>query len=96
MVDSLIYYEKFVKKMKRTGFQLNPYDTCVANILVNDKQKTICFHVNDCKLSHQDSEINNEFIYTIRDEYEIAFEDGYGKIKVSRGKLHEYLGTTLD
>ena len=47
MVASLLYYQKFVKTLKRTGLQLNPYDTCVANSLLNDKQQTIFFHVYD-------------------------------------------------
>ena len=44
MVASLLYYKKFVKTLKRTGFQLNSYDPCVANRLLNNKQQTICFH----------------------------------------------------
>ena len=31
-----------------------------------------------------------------RQEYEIIFEDGLGKMTVSRGKVHKYLGMTLD
>ena len=89
MVASLLYYKKFSKTLKRNVFQLNPYDRCVANCLINDKQKTISFHVDDCKLSHQDSELNDEFINTILDEYESVFEDGSGKMKVSQGKVHD-------
>ena len=55
-----------------------------------------CFHVKDCKISHQDSKVNDKSINTLRDEYESLFEDGSGKIKVSRGKVHEYFGMTLD
>ena len=73
MVDRLLYYKKFVKKLKNTGFQINPYDPCVSNFLVKDKQKTICFHVDDWNLIHQYSEVNNEFINTLRDEYESLF-----------------------
>ena len=32
----------------------------------------------------------------LRQEYESIFEDGSGKMTVSRGKLHTYLGMTLD
>jgi hypothetical protein len=32
----------------------------------------------------------------LRLNYESIFEDGSGKMKVSRGKIHEYLGMTLD
>ena len=45
MVASLIYYKKFLKTPKITVFQLNPYDPCVENRLVNDKHQTIFFHV---------------------------------------------------
>ena len=96
MVASLIYYKKFVKTLKRTGFQLNPYDTCVANRLANYEQQTICFHVNDCKIRHQDRELNDELFNTLCDEYESVFEDGSEKMKVIRGKINEYLGMTLE
>ena len=59
MVDSLIYYKKFVKTLKRTIFQINPYDPCVANRLVNDNQQTIYFHVDDCKLIQKDGMVND-------------------------------------
>ena len=52
--------------------------------------------MNDCKLSHQDSKVNDEFINTLRDEYESVFEDGSKIMKSSRVKLHDYLGMTLD
>ena len=73
MVASLLYCNKFVKTMKIIGFQINPYYPCVSNRLVNNKQQTICFRVDDCKLGHQDSEVNDGFINTLCDEYESAF-----------------------
>ena len=95
MVASLLYYKKFVKKLKSTGLQLNPYYPCVLNCLVEDKQQTIWFEVDNCKLIHQDSKVNYEFINTFRGEYESVFENGYGKIKVIQGKVHDYLGMTV-
>ena len=86
MVDSLLYCKKFVKKLKTTGLQLNPYYPCVANLLVNDYQQTICFHVENCNLSQQESKVNDEFINTLCDEYnKSVFEDGFGKMKVIQG-----------
>ena len=89
MVASLLYHKKFVNTLNMNGFQLNPYDPCVENRIVNDKQQTIWFHVDDCKISHKDSKVNDEFIDTLQDEYKSVFEDGSGKMKVTRGKLHE-------
>ena len=55
MVASLLYYRKFTKNLKKMGFVINPYDPCVANKTVDGKQMTICFHMDDCKISHVSS-----------------------------------------
>ena len=47
MVASLLYYCKFCKMLKLNKFKMNPYDTCVTNLLVNGLQKSILFHVDD-------------------------------------------------
>lgn len=90
------YYRKFTKSLLENGFKLNPYDPCVANKTVNGSQITICFHVDDCKISHRSPKVVDEMIDWLRVNYESIFEDGSGKMKVSRGKVHEYLGMTLD
>jgi hypothetical protein len=56
----------------------------------------VCFHVDDCKLSHEHSKVVDETIKWLRAEYESIFEDGLGAMKVHRGKVHKYLGMTLD
>ena len=96
MIASLLYYLKFCRTLKANGFTMNPYDPCVANRMVDGKQQTICFHVDDCKISHVDEKVNDKFIDVLRGEYESIFEDGSGKMKVSQGKILEYLGMTLD
>ena len=63
--------------------------------MVDDKRQTILWHVDDCKISGS-KKINDEFIEVIRDEYETIFKDGLGKMTVSRGKKHKYLGMDLD
>ena len=68
----------------------------MANHMVNKKQQTVCWHVDDLKLSHADASANDDFIEALKSEYESIFEDGSGKMKVSRGKIHKYLGMTLD
>ena len=96
MVASLLYYKKFTKSLLGIGFELNPYDPCVANKMIEGSQMTICFHVDDCKLSHSKSKVVDELIGWLRREYESIFEDGTGQMTVSRGKVHKYLGMTLD
>ena len=52
MVAYILYYKKFVKSLKKNWFSLNPYSPCVRNKRVDGKVLTICFHVDDCKISH--------------------------------------------
>jgi hypothetical protein len=96
MVASLLYYRKFTKSLTGVGFEINPYDPCVANKIVDATQMIICFHVDDCKLSHRSSRANNNIIDWLRQEYGSIFEDGSGKMTVSRERVHKYLGMTLD
>jgi hypothetical protein len=96
MVASLLYYRKFCKSLTEKGFEFNPYDPCVANKIIKGKQMTICFHVDDCKLSHILPKEMDRMIQWLKEEYESIFEDGSGQMAVSRGKVHTYLGMTLD
>jgi hypothetical protein len=62
MVASLLYYRKFVKSLTDIGFIINPYEPCVANKIVEGKQMNICFHVDDCKLSHRKKKVMDTMI----------------------------------
>jgi hypothetical protein len=84
------------KSLVSVGFKINPYDLCIANKTVDGTQMTICFHVDDCKLSHHSSRANDNMIDWLCQEYESIFEDGSGQMTVSRGRVHKYLGMTLD
>jgi hypothetical protein len=73
------------------GFEINPYDWCVANKIIDGKQCTILWHVDDLKKSHVDAKVNTSVIKLIDDEF--------GKeapITITRGSVHDYLGMTLD
>jgi hypothetical protein len=96
MVAGLLYYRKFTSSLKKRGFVMNPYDPCVWNKTIKGKQLTICFHVDDCKISHVMVRVVDYTIEWLRKEYESIFTDGTGKMKVARGKVHTYVGMTLD
>ncbi len=51
MVASLLYYRMFTTSLSKEGYHMNPYNPCVWNKMIDGKM-TICFHVDDCKLSH--------------------------------------------
>jgi hypothetical protein len=62
MVASLLYYWKFVKSLTDIDFIINPYDPCVTNKIIEGEQMTICFHVDECKLSHRKKTVMDRMI----------------------------------
>ena len=96
MAASLLCCRKFCKSLTDAGFKFDPRDPCVANKIIKGNQMTICFHVDDCKLSHASKKEMDKMIGWLKEECESVFEDGSGKMAVSRGKIHTCLGVTLD
>ena len=93
MVASL---RKFTRSLRNQGYTMNPYDPCVWNKMIKGKQITICFHVDNCKVSHESAQVVDEAISWLRRDYESIFEDGSGAMVVHRGHVHKYLGMTID
>jgi hypothetical protein len=52
--SALLFYKKLVANLESDGFVLNPYDPCVPNKVVDGKQITVRWHVDDLKVSHCD------------------------------------------
>ena len=42
---------------------------CVANRIIDGKQPTISWHVDDVKSSHEDRKVNDEFFDWLKDKY---------------------------
>ena len=88
---ALLSYKKLIGHLSGWGFEMNPYDPCCWNQIVNGKQMTVVFHVDDMKLSHVNPDVVTKYIKKL---------DGvYGKtdpMSITRGKKHEYLGMTIE
>jgi hypothetical protein len=61
---ALLFYKKLIKDLMGIGFKLNPYDPCVANKIVNGKQMTLCWHVDDMQVSHFEKKEVDDMIIT--------------------------------
>lgn len=92
----LLCHCKFCEKVKSTGFELNPCEPCVANKIVEGKQLTICWHVDDLKISHVRPCVVARLVKWLKWNFKLIFPDGSGAMKACRGKIHEHLGMTLD
>ncbi len=51
---------------------LNPYDSCVANKVVDGKQMTVCWHVDNLKVSHCDPAQVTIFGEWLSEKYGVA------------------------
>ena len=91
LVSALLWYKQFRKELEKVGFVFNPYDPCIANRMINGKQHTIRFHVDDLMSSHMDPKVNDKFLVWLNKMY-----GKHGEVKATRGKIHDYLGMTFD
>lgn len=69
MVASLLYYQKFTTSLTEYGFKMNPYDPCVWNKAIDGKQYTICFHVDDCKISNVSQKVIHKIVERLQKDY---------------------------
>ena len=67
--SSLMFYKKLRAYLESEGFKINPYDPCIANKMVNGKQMTIAWHVNDLKVSHKQEKAVDKFIVWLESKY---------------------------
>ena len=87
--SALLFYKKLRGELENYGFEVNPYDPCVANKIVNGSQMTVMWHVDDLKVSHKDDNEITKFL--------LFWGKLYGDyITVNRGVVHDYLGMDLD
>ena len=92
----ILFYSKFVGDITPIGFKLNPYDPCVENTLINGNKMTVAWHVDYLKVSQKSKNIFNRMEKWPKKNYERLFEYGSENMKISRGNIHEYLGTILN
>ena len=87
--SALLFYKKLCGELESMGFEVDPYDPCVANKMVKGGQMTVTWHVDELKISHKKENEVMKFIICL-----IKF---YGdKTTVHRGTDDIYLGMDLD
>jgi hypothetical protein len=91
MQAARLFWERLSKQLVEWGFTPNPYDSCMVNKIVDGKQLTVAWHVNDPKISQVATRVVDDLITDLNSEF--------GKetpLSKSWGKIHDYLGMTLD
>jgi len=83
----LLFLKLLLRMIVSWGFMINPYDQCMANKVINGKQCTIVWHVDDIKISHMSKDVMEDVIKSLNKRF--------GKeslLTTTRGKVLKYLG----
>ncbi len=89
MKSALLFYRKLISELKEMGFEVNPYNPCIVNKIVDGSQMMIRWHVDDLMISHSSGKAIAKFLRALKDIY------GDNPVE-STGKIHDYLGMTFD
>ena len=70
------------------GFELNPYERCVADKMMNSKQCSLVCNVDNNKVSHMEAKVV---------EYSINYlKNSFGELVVTGGNNHTFLGININ
>ena len=69
------------------GFEINPYDMCVANKIINGKKCTLTWYVDDNKVSHVEQTVVDEVIDKI--------EKRFPGLTVTKGNEKTFIGIKM-
>ena len=63
----MLFWKILSTSLQEWGIEINPYDWCVTNKIVDGKQITIVWHVDDLKISHVDPAVVTTFINRLKE-----------------------------
>jgi hypothetical protein len=90
MRASLLFYRKLRKELKAYGFEINPYDPCVANKITDGgKQLMVVWHVDDLMGTCEDDFKLTKFSCYLGRIYR-------PKLSMHTGRKHDYLGVDME
>ena len=84
---ALLWYEKLKGVLMTDGFTANPYDACLFNKIVDGKQITVCFHVDDLLVTCECEAVSDQLVEHL--------ESSFTNLTVNRGKQHSYLAMNI-
>ena len=91
-MGAILFYNKLKGVLEELGFKVNDYDECTFNKMEDGVQCTVQFHVDNLKCSC----VHQSVLDNIIDELNKVFGKDGPKLSASYGKIHEYLGMTID
>jgi hypothetical protein len=89
MKSALLFYRKLVSELREMGFEIYPYNPCVANKTINGTQMMIRWHVDDLMISH----LSQDETMKVVQEIKYLYGENLGE---TVGTVHDYLGMMFD
>ena len=66
---ALLFWRNLTSSLQEWGFEINPYNWCVANKTVDGKQMTVVWYVDDLKISHKNGYTVDTLINKLSERY---------------------------
>ena len=74
---SLLFQEKLSKRWQEMGYQINEYNWCITNNIIDNKKCIVLWHINVLKASQIDPAIVSSVLDEINTEYGKICENDY-------------------
>ena len=89
---ALLFWKKLSTFLiDKHGFEWNEYDWCIVNKMIEGKQCTIAWYINDIKMLHAQQEVLEGLLTSLNEEFSKE-----APLTVTQRKVHDYLGMTFD
>lgn len=92
LLGAILFYKKLVTQLHEWNFIMKLYDACTWDKIVNDKQLTIQYFIDDFHISSVDMKAINNMVLDLNNEFKTKFN----KLTICKGKVHDYLGINID
>jgi hypothetical protein len=92
LLGAILFYEKLSKQLIDWGYEPDCYDRCTFNKMIDGKQITIQFQVDDLKLLHMDHSVIDSVLADLNNEFGTTKKP----LSATTGHVHDYLGITID
>ena len=86
--SALLWYKELSSFLGSIGFTPNPYEKCILNKDESGHQTTIAIYVDDLLITSTKPSHAEAVVISLRDKYK--------ELKVTQGKVHNYLGMVMD
>ena len=77
-----MWYDLNLRTLKGLVFEIDPYERCVANKILDGKQSTMLCYVGENTLSHENPKVITEILEAIKKHF--------GELMINRGNTYTH------